>query len=288
MELVTVGLPVYNAERFLKDCVSSILAQTFKDFKLLIVNDGSTDRSMEIVSEFKDPRIEIIDDGENRGLPYRLNQIAKLATTKYLARMDADDIMHYRRLEIQFALMESQDTIDVLGTNTYTLDTDNNIEGLRLAPKEDGEYNLIPTQNFAHPTIIAKTSWFQDNPYDEKAVRCEDAELWLRTKGRYSFCLYDRPLLFYREYYRNNATKYFKSLKGLWYISIKLIRTNRIREGLKYIFKGPMKYFLLGCMFTCYGFLGKEDSIIAKRSKKLSKEMLKNAMLDLSISLGNS
>jgi len=106
--LVTIGLPFYNAENTLPLAIKSTLAQTFSSWRLLLVDDGSTDRSLAIAKEFAehDFRIEVLTDGKNRGLIYRLNQLIDLADTKYIARMDADDIMLPERLAKQFHFLE--------------------------------------------------------------------------------------------------------------------------------------------------------------------------------------
>jgi hypothetical protein len=102
---ITVGLPFWNNERTLEAAIRSVQAQTIPDWVLLVVNDGSRDDSAAIVRSFRDPRIRLVDDGEHRGLVYRLNQIAALAASPFLARMDADDLMHPQRLERQLACL---------------------------------------------------------------------------------------------------------------------------------------------------------------------------------------
>src|SRR5438309_10301144 len=89
---VSIGIPFLNARRFLADAVRSVFAQTCDDWELLLVDDGSTDGSLDVVRSIDDPRVRVISDGTNRGLCARLNQIASLARGKYLARMDADDL----------------------------------------------------------------------------------------------------------------------------------------------------------------------------------------------------
>ncbi len=129
---ITIAIPVYNAELYLSQAIKSVLDQSYKEFKLIIINDGSSDNSMKIAREFNDSRIKIIDDNLNKGLQYRLNQIIKLTDTPFLARMDADDIMHPERIKKQIEVFEEYPEIDVLGTNAYTIDGDNNVVGIRF------------------------------------------------------------------------------------------------------------------------------------------------------------
>src|SRR5688572_8039312 len=102
---VTVGIPFLNGKRTLVDAVRSVFAQTFTDWELILMDDGSTDGSADLVRGIDDPRVRLVSDGVNRGLCDRLNQIASLAQGRYLARMDADDLMHAQRLERQVAYL---------------------------------------------------------------------------------------------------------------------------------------------------------------------------------------
>jgi glycosyltransferase involved in cell wall biosynthesis len=92
--LVTVGIPFYNEERYLADAIRSILAQSFSDFELVLVDDGSTDASRAIAQGFRDDRIRVLGDSRRRLLPARLNEIVANAKGALVARMDADDVSH--------------------------------------------------------------------------------------------------------------------------------------------------------------------------------------------------
>ncbi|MCW1511070.1 glycosyltransferase family 2 protein, partial [Acinetobacter baumannii] len=98
--MISIGIPFYNAENFLANAIQSVINQSFKDWELILVDDGSTDKSLDIAREFekKDNRIKVISDGLNLKLPARLNQIITISKYDFIARMDADDIMHPDRL----------------------------------------------------------------------------------------------------------------------------------------------------------------------------------------------
>src|SRR4030066_138114 len=96
--LVTVGIPFFNNQDTLPDAIRSIFAQSFQDWELLLLDDGSTDGSLQIAQSIDDPRVRVISDGCNRKLPARLNQIIDLARGQYIARMDADDLCGITRL----------------------------------------------------------------------------------------------------------------------------------------------------------------------------------------------
>ena len=114
--LVTVLMPVYNGEKYLKEAIESILNQTFKDFEFLIINDGSTDNSVKIIQSFNDLRIRLIHNESNIGLIKTLNKGLKLSNGKYIARMDCDDVSLPKRLSVQINFMEKHPEIGVCGS----------------------------------------------------------------------------------------------------------------------------------------------------------------------------
>src|SRR5215471_13304565 len=120
--LLTIGLPVYNAAPYLEDTLRSIFAQTFTEGELIIVDDGSTDHSREIVSTLGDERVQVVTDGKHLGLAARLNTIVRLARGKYVARMDADDLMHPNRLRAQVDFLIRHPAVDGLGCGLVILD----------------------------------------------------------------------------------------------------------------------------------------------------------------------
>jgi len=114
--VVTVSIPIYNAERFLAECIESIKAQTFSDFEVIAVLDGCTDRSEEILMDLKDERFRVIRNERNQGVISGLNQGWQNALAPLLARMDSDDVMLPNRLESQVAFMNAHPEIALLGS----------------------------------------------------------------------------------------------------------------------------------------------------------------------------
>ena len=263
--MVTIAIPFYNAEQFLSLAIDSVIAQTYPNWQLLLVDDGSTDNSLKIAREYaqKDNRISVFSDGENKNLGFRLNQIPSLVNTKYLARMDADDIMHPERIERQIEILQKHTDIDVLGTNAYTIDKNNNVIGLRKKTAHSPELQQV--KGFIHPTIIAKTEWFRNNPYDVDAVRMEDAELWYRTSNKYKFVSLSEPLLFYREIGNNYYKKYFLANTSKHYILRKYPNNSFWK-----------KYFALailkGIIYRVFNLLGLEQVLVNKRNEVIYKE----------------
>lgn len=219
--LVTIAIPIYNAERFLIDAVQSCINQTYRNWELLLMCDGSTDNSVAIANAMaaKDNRIRVVDDGENKGLIYRLKQSINLAKGEFYARMDADDIMYTTRIAEQVEFLENHSDIDLVGSSIMTIDAQNNIVG-------SGYYNGI-VYSFVHPSVMGKTMWFKNNLYAQWPTRAEDKELWLRTSSTSNFYAIGRPLLFYREFGVPTFQKYYATQKTLLRIYANYKRYNK-------------------------------------------------------------
>ena len=261
--MVTIGLPFYNAEKYLALAIESVQAQTYNDWELLLLDDGSTDNSLSIAQSYaqKDSRIKVISDGKNKNLATRLNELPSLAQGLYLARMDADDIMHPARIERQLAVLETHPEIDVLGTNAYIINDENAVIGTRypLTP----ENTLTRVKSFIHPTIIAKKQWFLENPYDTKALRMEDAELWYRTFSKYHFVRLNEPLLFYREVGNNYYKKYFLAQQSKAYIFSKYSNESYWKQYFR-------ANFLKGIVYRIAHIFGMEQWLVNRRNVKIS------------------
>ena len=196
---VTVGIPFYNSAGTLADAIRSVFAQTFQDWELLLVDDGSTDQSLAIARSVDDPRVKVISDGVNRGLSYRLNQIVGLAQGDLIARMDADDLMHPHRLQQQVEFLQAHPDVQVLGTATFTVSADLRITGWRSSTMDPSPRGVLRHALFIHPSVMARAQWYQANLYDSAYIRAEDHELWVRTSKHTQFAALPDRLLFYRE-----------------------------------------------------------------------------------------
>ena len=178
---VTVLMSVYNGEKYLPEAVDSILNQTFEDFQFLIIDDGSTDSSLEILRFYNDSRIRIIENKINIGLIKSLNKGLKLAKSKYIARMDADDISMPLRLEKQVALMDSHPEIGVCGTWVEAFYGETSIWE---KPREhDSIFAGMLFDNMVnHPTVIIRMDAVSALKayYEDAYIHAEDYEYWIR------------------------------------------------------------------------------------------------------------
>lgn len=186
MELmISVVMPVYNAEKCLDEAIESILTQTYTNFEFIIINDGSTDHSLEIIEKYKseDERI-ILVSRENKGLVASLNEGIDKAKGKYIARMDADDISLPQRLEKQIELMEKEN-LDICGGDYLSIDEEGSLVSLNMTPKgqEMCTLSLVSKVPFAHPTVMIKKDFLDKHKLrygQSQYKKAEDLDLWNR------------------------------------------------------------------------------------------------------------
>lgn len=276
---VSIGLPFYNAQRTLADAIRSIFAQTFEDWELILVDDGSSDGSVSIAHAIDDPRVRVVCNGANEGLPYRLNQIAGLAQSDYIARMDADDLMHPERLALQVQYLDANPTVDVVFTATYTIDEHNipvgvrSLAGLDVSPKALLKHGLA-----VHPTMMGRTEWFRCNPYGDDYLRAEDHELWCRTYKKTTFSKIRQPLLFYREYAAVNLNNYLNNYLKSCQTDRKIFKEyGPSMVGWPTTMELVVKSQLKGQLYRIFTALGKQDALLRMRNNTLSENEQKIA-----------
>lgn len=240
---ISVGIPFYNAENFLSDTITSIISQTYKNWELILVDDGSLDSSLDIAKYYanRDSRIRVISDGENKKLPARLNQLISESKGAYVARMDADDIMHPQRLEKQLQFLEKNKHYDLVSSGLISIDSQNKVKGFRCVSQLYDEFSS-PNLSYpiVHPSIIARKSWYERNQYSLVYPRAEDFELWTRAIKSKDFKMAVLPdlLLYYREEGNLSIDKIINSYKDTLKIYSKYHSSSNIDiEVLKLNFK---------------------------------------------------
>ncbi len=211
---VSIGVSFYNCERTLTDTLRSVFAQTYTDWELILVDDGSRDGSLRIARSVADERVRVLADGVNRGLVERLNQINALARGQYVARLDGDDLMHPERLARQVEFLDRHREVDLVGSAVCTIDENSEPWGMRgEAPLNVSPAAVLCRGLVVHPTALGRTEWFRRNPYDPEYVRAEDRELWCRTCRTSTFARLPEQLLFYREGLAGNLDNYLRSYR---------------------------------------------------------------------------
>jgi len=221
--LVTVAMSVLNGGEYLQLAVRSIVEQTFNDWELLILDDGSTDGAIEQLNYLKDPRIIVIRDGLNKGLSARLNQAINRARGRYFARMDHDDVCHPERFAVQLDYLEAHLQVDLLATKCVTLnEKDQLVDALPFA----SNHELIcarPWLGFPmpHPSWMGRTAWFRRHYYQDPAPYCcEDNELLLRAYKSSVYHAIEQDLLAYRVRTHVPWSKMWKTRKAMGLVQI--------------------------------------------------------------------
>lgn len=181
--------------------VRSVQLQTLQDWELIVIDDGSTDRSSSIVSAFDDPRIRLIREASSAGLAPRLNQAVAMSRGDFIARMDADDICFPERLALQVARLRQDPLLDLLGCGVVVFTDDAQLVGELPVGLTHREITVRPFVGFPfpHPTWCGRAAWFHDNPYDPKLNYAEDQDLLLRTFRHSKFGALETVLLGYRQ-----------------------------------------------------------------------------------------
>lgn len=199
---VTVLMPVYNGEKYLKEAIESILSQTFTDFEFLIINDGSADKSAEILQSFNDPRIRLVHNERNIGLIGTLNKGIKLSRGKYIARMDCDDISLPKRLSVQVRFMEKHAEIGVCGSWVKIIGLKKSFAGEYFQKDEDLRAYMLLSTPFAHPSVMIRKDVLDTHnlEYDESYKHAEDYELWSRIIKHTKISNIPEVLLGYRKH----------------------------------------------------------------------------------------
>lgn len=207
--ILSVCIPCYNAAKHVRECIDSILSQSFTDFELLIVDDGSNDDSISIIQSYDDSRIKLLKNKHN--YIASLNLLLQQAKGKYIARMDADDKMLPDRLLIQYNYMEHHPEIDVLGGG---MDFFGDREGTYIPEAKNQTITMeemLKSNRLAHPTVMIRTSSLDKIPvyYEEDYIYAEDYKLWM-VMLQHGLRLDNIPtlLLEYRVSAGQNSNKY--------------------------------------------------------------------------------
>ncbi len=183
--VVSVVIPLYNCAPFLREAMDSLLAQTFTDFELICINDGSTDDTEKIALSYTDLRIRYFANDSNMGLVYTLNKGIELSTGEFIARMDGDDWCYPERFGLQVDFFRQHPDARILATTIELMDEN----GKPIGYWEDERRAITPAQIrkklpkdncIAHPTVMARAEIFRQFRYDGRQRQAEDYDLWLR------------------------------------------------------------------------------------------------------------
>lgn len=268
---VTIAIPFYNAEETILDAVRSVFAQTHENWELLLIDDGSNDKSLELVQGIKDPRVSIYSDGKNLKLAARLNQIVDLAKYDYIARMDADDLMSPDRIEKLMSILINEN-YDLVSCGTYSIKMNNSYNGYRGNYEEKYSFEgiLNKSQKFLHAGLIARKSWYQRNRYNEQIPVGQDTHLWLSASKALDFNAksISDPLYMYREEGNVTVKKLMKAYQVERDFYAPMIDNTLFKY--KYMTKSWLKTLIVKTM----SIFGSLDYLLNRRNKSKIDENL--------------
>ncbi|MCG3859939.1 glycosyltransferase family 2 protein [Psychrobacter sp. Ps2] len=274
---ITVGIPFYNAEKYLEDAICSVIAQTHKKWELILINDGSNDKSLDIAVKYSlvDKRIRVISDGVNKKLPNRLNQIIQESNYDFIARMDADDLMSNDRLEKQLKILKNNKEIDFVTTGCLTIGKDNELTGV----SEGRDYQMSAANilegvtNILHASLLARKNWYIRNQYNETIVQAEDFDLWLQAakNNDLNYIVIKDPLYWYRVV--ENVT--IEKIVNGYNAQIEIINNNY--DGVIFYiskYKIIKKFKIKKVIVKSLDTMGLLKILLKRRSNRYNKEQL--------------
>ena len=225
--IISVLMPVYNSELYLKEAIDSILNQTFPDFEIIIIDDGSTDSTAEIIEKITDPRIVLLKNKNNLGLVASLNRGIDIVRGAFIARMDGDDVSVLNRLETQLLYLLQHKDVAVVASRVQLINSEG-VPGkdwetdVKTISQEEIEATMPATNCIAHPSVLIRAEVLKKYKYAEHQNHAEDWDLWLRLlTDKHRIHKIDIPLLNYRIHCKS-AMAIEKNIHTLRYRLIKI------------------------------------------------------------------
>ena len=230
-------MPSYNTEKYIEDAIESILNQTYKNIELIVIDDGSTDDSWEIIQRYtsKDKRVINLRNKKNIGIVRTRNNGLVMVSdeSKYVAMLDSDDIAMKDRIKKQVQFMEKNSEYGIVGSNIKIIDENN----INTGERKYNNYDIYIKNPLAQSSVLIRKNIFENaGLYDRKYVVCEDWDLWFRINSISKIGIMNEYLI----QYRINSSQ-SKSNK------LKLTILNSIKIKMKYMKKNnqyKLKYFI--------------------------------------------
>ena len=196
MPVVSVIIPVYNRPAMVKDAIKSVLCQSISDFELIVVDDGSTDKTLDVLNSFADSRLKILS-GKRRGVAAARNRAARIAEGRFLAFLDSDDLWLPEKLEMQLAAQLENEKRPLSHTDEIWIRKGRRVNQMKKHAKRGGrifEYCLPMCRISPSAAMIEREYFLNIGGFDEKFCVCEDYELWLRVTSTQEVSYLDRKL----------------------------------------------------------------------------------------------
>jgi len=241
--MISVIMPVYNADKYLQESIESVLAQSYENYEFIIIDDGSTDRSMDIIKKFKDSRIKCVSNEKNSGIVYTLNKGLSISNGEFIARIDADDICCIDRFETQVAFLIKKKDIGLCSGHVIKINAFGEEMGKVKFPISNEACNLkfLFGNPIAHPaSMFRKNLALKVGGYTAGSEPAEDFDLWLKLSSITKIENIDKVLIYYRVHANNYSTikkeKYVNKLTTIFNKEGKLERLIK-PEFLNYHFR---------------------------------------------------
>lgn len=197
-EKVSIIMATHETPKnYLNASIKSILNQNYSNIEFIVVCDGVEEEYEYILANYKDKRLKVLFNKQNKGLPFSLNRGIDESTGEYIARMDSDDISLPNRIEDELNFLK-QRKLDLCGSAAYTFGDEYGMKKRLFASREDIKVWLLFMTTLVHPTVIGKSKVFKNNKYNTEFVCAQDFELWSRLVDKYSIGFLNKPLLDYR------------------------------------------------------------------------------------------
>lgn len=243
MPLVSVVMPIHNAERFLAEAIESVLGQTYRELELVMVDDGSTDGSYEIAQRYakRDARVKLVRNDRNLGIVKTRNRLFDEANplSVHFAVLDSDDVCLPDRILRQVEFLEAHPDHAIVGGNTLIIDEQGREIGSRVYPSTHEALSSVITRYnpIAQPSVMIRRSALEQvGRYDERYSRCQDYDLWLRMAARYKIANLDAFTLKYR----------ISNTQG---------KRVKLRDSLRFTLRIQRRWLFYRPFFTVYGVL---------------------------------
>jgi len=251
---ISAIMPAYNAEIFLSRAIESVLGQTFKDYELIILDDGSQDNTLSIARKYErlDSRIRVVSNPKNMQIAATLNKGIRLSKAEFIARMDTDDISYPNRFELQYKVLINNPSVAIVGANMKIINISGETISQRKYPttSQDMKKIMFRYSPFAHPAVMfRKQVVLEFGGYDLSTVPCEDIDLWFKIGSRYEFSNVNKFLLKYTIHRSSNSHRKLRQLELLGLkIKINAIKKFKYQPSLYDVFYNIGEYSTLWLM----------------------------------------
>ncbi|GIM53141.1 hypothetical protein CAPN004_21710 [Capnocytophaga cynodegmi] len=199
-DLVSVIIPCHNGEKYIKECLQSVLNQTYENIEVIVIDDASQDDTYKIISEINDNRLKIIRNKNNKGIVYSLNKGINVAQGEYIARLDIDDYMIENRIELQVNFLNKNKQYGLVGSNHILVDENSNLLQYCSYPESNEDIQIMKyfMNPISHPTVLCRASIFDEFKYNDEYADCEDYALWFDISKKYKIANIPQYTVFHR------------------------------------------------------------------------------------------